>query len=177
MFHDGHVRPQGRSLTHVSIRVVKGEPMLFDALGEYQHYMGDFGRIAVLGDASEELKRRSRAMEEGLRAALAILKPGLKRSKLIEVVIEATRKAGFPEFFYVSPHSLGIDHTDNPLPLGPEVFDDSRDMELLENMVFNIDMPYFQHGCGTLHIEDTVRITRTGFEPLTSLKTELRVVH
>jgi Xaa-Pro aminopeptidase len=156
--------------------VVRGEPMLFDALGEYGHYLGDFGRIAVVGEASSELRRRVRAMQDGLQAGLALLRPGLKRSVLIDTVIEATRKAGFPEFFYVSPHSLGLEHTDNPMPLGFEVFDSTRDLELLEDMVFNIDMPYFEHGWGTLHIEDTVRITRRGYEPLTSLKTDLRLV-
>ena len=51
-----------------------------------------------------------------------------------------------------------------------------HDMVLEENMVFNIDMPYFEHGWGTLHIEDTVRVTANGFEPLTSLDTSLRIV-
>ena len=150
--------------------------MHFDALGEYEHYLGDFGRIVVLGEPSDEVKRRARAMEEGVRAGLAILKPGVKRRSIIDTVLAATHKAGFPEYFYASPHSLGLEHTDNPQPMGAHVFEERSDLEFLEDMVLNIDMPYFEHGWGTLHLEDTVRVTRNGFEPLTSLKTALRVV-
>ena len=157
-------------------KVTESEPTMFDALADYNHYLGDFGRIAVVGDASAELKARTKAMQVGMKAGLDLIKPGVKRRDLIDVVIAATRKAGFPEFFYVSPHSLGLEHTDNPLPLGPEVFGAEQDMVLEENMVFNIDMPYFEHGWGTLHIEDTVRVTQNGFEPLTSLDTSLRIV-
>ena len=157
-------------------KVTDSEPTMFDALAEYNHYLGDFGRIAVVGDASDELRKRTAAMQVGMKAGLDLIKPGVKRRDLIDVVIAATRKAGFLEFFYVSPHSLGLEHTDNPLPLGPEVFSDDHDMTLEENMVFNIDMPYFEHGWGTLHIEDTVRVTQNGFEPFTSLDTSLRIV-
>ena len=157
-------------------KVTPTEPMFFDALAEFNHYIGDFGRIAVLGEPSAELRQRTQAMQAGMKAGLDFIKPGVKRRDLIDVVLAATHKAGFPEYFYVSPHSLGLEHTDNPLPLGPEVFSAEHDMVLEENMVFNIDMPYFEHGWGTLHIEDTVRVTATGFEPLTSLDTNLRIV-
>jgi Xaa-Pro dipeptidase len=157
-------------------RVALSEPTMFDALAVYDHYLGDFGRIAVVGDASTELQQRVQAMQAGMKAGLDFIKPGIKRRDLIDIVITATRKAGFPEFFYVSPHSIGLEHTDNPLPLGPEVFSAAHDMTLEENMVFNIDMPFFEHGWGTLHIEDTVRVTRNGYEPLTSLDTSLRII-
>jgi Xaa-Pro aminopeptidase len=37
---------------------------------------------------------------------------------------------------------------------------------LLENMVINVDMPHTEIGWGSVHMEDTVRITATGCERL-----------
>jgi hypothetical protein len=36
-------------------------------------------------------------------------------------------------------------------------------------------MPFLEYGWGSMHLEDTLRITAGGFEPLTSLRTGLRV--
>jgi Xaa-Pro aminopeptidase len=43
-------------------------------------------------------------------------------------------------------------------------------------MFINIDMPYFELGWGTLHLEDTIRVTNDGFELFTSNKSDLRVL-
>ncbi len=43
-------------------------------------------------------------------------------------------------------------------------------------MLLNFDMPFQEFGWGSMHIEDTLRVTKDGFEPLTSLRTEMRVL-
>ena len=116
-------------------------------------------------------------METGWEAALEMIRPGITRSTLMEKTVEVIQKSGFPEYFYVSPHSLGLEHTDNPLPLGDDVYAGGEfDFALEENMVINIDMPYFELGWGTLHLEDTIRVTKTGFEALTSNESRLRII-
>ena len=45
-----------------------------------------------------------------------------------------------------------------------------------ENMVSNVDLPYHELGWGGMHLEDMVRITKGGCEPLTSMDTKLRVI-
>ena len=154
-------------------KVVRDEPLYFDALGEYQLYLADFGRSAVFGTPSDELRTRVAALETGFRAALDILKPGVRKTAIIDTVTRAVRGAGFPEYFNVSPHSLGLEHTDNPMPVGPVTFGATDDFALEENMVINIDMPHVEYGWGGIHIEDTLRITKDGYEPLTSLDTKL----
>ncbi|MSO65388.1 MAG: aminopeptidase P family protein [Alphaproteobacteria bacterium] len=184
VYHVEHARRGGRGghiLTALgglpNERVVKGEPFLFDALGEYEHYFGDLGRTAVVGEPSAELVRRMRAIQAGWRAACEAIRPGLRRSALIDRVVKAVQQAGFPEYFYVSPHSIGLEHTDSPVLVGPRTHDvETADYALEANMVINVDMPYYELGWGNIHVEDTVVVTSDGYEPLTSERMELRVL-
>ena len=43
-------------------------------------------------------------------------------------------------------------------------------------MVFTIDMPYYEIGWGNMHLEDLIRVTATGIEPLNSCDVSLRIV-
>ena len=158
-------------------KVVPGESLFLDSLAEYDHYLGDIGRTLVVGQPSDELLRRAKAMEKGWEAACEMIRPGISRSTLMEKTVDVIQKSGFPEYFYVSPHSLGLEHTDNPLPLGDDIYAGGEfDFALEENMVINIDMPYFELGWGTLHLEDTIRVTKNGFEALTSNESRLRII-
>lgn len=183
-YHVEHARRGGRGGHILTIlgglptgKVRKGEAFLFDALGEYEHYFGDIGRTAVLGEPSKELDRRIKAMRAGWQAACEVIRPGIRRSQLIQTTIDAVRKAGFPEYFYVSPHSIGLEHTDSPVLTGPRTHDgETADYVLEENMIMNVDMPYYELGWGALHLEDTVLVTKNGYEALTSERMELRVI-
>jgi Xaa-Pro dipeptidase len=168
---NGHIISSLGGLPHG--KVVLGEPLLIDALGEYRNYFGDFGRTVIVGEPDALLLRRSAAMWAGFERACEIIRPGLKRSTLIAEVIAAVQKAGFEDFFYVSPHSLGLEHTDHPIPMGPTVHGDWNDYALEAGMVINVDMPFFEWGWGTMHLEDTVVVTNDGFRPLTSMSDAL----
>ena len=73
-------------------------------------------------------------------------------------------------------HTLGVEHTDHPIPVGPNGMGAIPDFVIEENMVLNFDMPYQEWGWGSMHFEDTLLINKGGFEPLTSMKTELRIL-
>ena len=72
-------------------------------------------------------------------------------------------------------HSLGLEHTDDPKPFGAQP-QTRPDQVLQENMVINIDMPHTEIGWGSVHMEDTVRITATGYERLGNADFSLRVI-
>jgi Xaa-Pro aminopeptidase len=156
-------------------RVRRGEPVLLDALGQYRHYHGDFGRSAVLGEPSEEHQLRFRALRSGWEAIRPLLRPGTRYSELERVAIETVRSNGFPEFRYVTPHGLGLEHTDDPKPVGAQP-GTKPDQVLEPGMVINVDMPYTEIGWGSLHLEDTVHITPDGHELLTTAGLDLRCV-
>ena len=148
-------------------RLRRGEPMFIDALGTYAQYHGDFGRCVVIGEADDLTRQRHAALVAGWHAAAEWLRPGVRFSELADGVVSAVKAAGLPEFVYATPHSLGLEHTDDPKIVGGQQ-GMTTDIMLEENVVLNIDMPFTEIGWGSVHIEDTVRITSSGFESLTS---------
>ena len=158
-------------------KVTKGEPIMFDGLGRYRGYHGDFGRSAVLGDPGPDVRRRVRALEDGWRTAYEAIKPGVRYGQIIEKVTAAVHKAGFPgQFRPPVVHSLGLQHTDDPRALWATPQGNKDDRMLEPDMVLNVDLPFIEIGWGAVHLEDTVRVTADGCEALTSMQTALRVI-
>jgi Xaa-Pro aminopeptidase len=157
------------------LRVRRGEPTMIDALGRHRQYVGDFGRTVVVGDPSAELLRRNAAMQRGWLEALESVRPGLRYRELAERCVRAIRAHGFPEFQLAVPHSIGLQHTDDPAPMtlaGP----DYGDPVLEPGVVLNVDLPYVEIGWGAVHLEDTLLVTADGCEPLTSMQMDVLVV-
>jgi Xaa-Pro aminopeptidase len=152
-----------------------GEPVLFDGLGQYERYHGDFGRCAVVGEPSAEHRQRHRAICKGWEAAQEWLRPGVSYSEVSAAVGDVIRGEGFTGFRDPIVHSLGLEHTDDPKPPGvpPQ---HKPDQTLLEGMVVNVDMPHSELGWGSVHMEDTVVITADGCERLGSAGFEMVVV-
>lgn len=157
-------------------RAPAGEPIMFDALGEYRHYHGDIGRTAFIGEPSAEVVSRNRAMSVGWQTAFETIKPGVTGRQMTERVIAAIERAGFGGFLIATPHSVGLEHTDHPIPFGLELPGSRGDLVFEENMVLNVDLPYHELGFGGMHLEDMVRVTHDGCEPLTSMETDLIVI-
>jgi Xaa-Pro aminopeptidase len=157
-------------------RVAKDQLITFDGLAEYKHYCADMGRTAICGTPTDEMLLRARAMKVGCDIAYGMIKPGVTGRAVTEAVIDGMKKAGFPGFVICTPHSVGLEHTDHPLPIGPELPGSQGPFTFLENMVFTIDMPYYEIGWGNMHLEDLIRVTATGIEPLNSCDVSLRVV-
>ena len=49
-------------------------------------------------------------------------------------------------------------------------FDMLEDLTLEENMVITVDFASLELGWGSLHHEDLIRITKTGFEPFPAVR-------
>jgi Xaa-Pro aminopeptidase len=156
-------------------RVLANEPITFDGLCEFGNYHGDLGRVAVCGEPSAEVVKRVAAIRVGCEVVLQVVKPGVKGRAVTDAVIDAVRKAGFAGFFFATPHSIGLEHSDHRIPIGPTLPGGNGEFVFEENMVFSIDMPYYEVGWGNLHMEDQILVTNNGVEPLTSCDTSLRV--
>lgn len=149
-----------------------GQPLMVDALGQHERYHGDFGRSMVVGEPDAELRARNRAMQAGWGEVLESVRPGLRYRELALRTVNAVQRAGFPEFCLAVPHSLGLEHTDDPAVMTRDGLD-YGDPTLEADMVINVDMPFSEIGWGSLHLEDTLRVTADGCEPLTSMSMDL----
>ena len=155
--------------------VRRHEPVMLDGLGQFQHYHGDFGRCAVVGEPSAEHRQRHRAICTGWEVAQEWLRPGVRYSELAAAVRDAVRREGIADFREPVVHSLGLEHTDDPKPPGVQP-QTKPDQVLQAGMVVNVDMPHTEIGWGSVHMEDTVQITGDGFERLGTADFGLRIV-
>jgi Xaa-Pro aminopeptidase len=146
--------------------IVEGEPFLVDAVSHFQQYHGDFGRTVVVGEPGPEVHKRAMAQSAARDATAAIIRPGVKYSEIVRIGREAFRKVGGPvETFFVSPHSVGLQHTDQPYR-DDSPFGTPEDLTLEVGMVITVDLPYLDMGFGAGHHEDLLLITADGFEVL-----------
>ena len=152
-----------------------GEPVFFDALGQYRHYHGDFGRCAVVGEPNAKHVEYHGSLLTGWEFAQEYLKPGIAYSELSAAVGGAVRNSGLSSFRDPVVHSVGLEHTDDPKPYGVQP-QTKPDQVLQPNMIVNVDMPHSEIGWGSVHMEDTVLITNNGFERLSTADFSLRVV-
>jgi Xaa-Pro aminopeptidase len=156
--------------------VLANETLTFDALCEYRNYHGDLGRIAYCGEPRADVVRRMKALQLGCEVVLEKVRPGVSARAMTDAVLAAIRGAGFPGFFFATPHSIGLEHSDHRIPIGPTLPGGNGEFVFEENMVFSVDMPYYEIGWGNLHLEDQLLVTRNGVEALTSCDTSLRVL-
>lgn len=160
----------GARTQEVDYPVQAGDLVFYDALGQFQHYHGDIGRTAHMGEAPAEVRATIDAMRVGWREGCDKVRPGMRAKDLSQIIRDAARKAGFPASIRqaATVHSLGLEHFDHPQDQGFY-----QDFAIETGCVLNVDMPYVEFGWGSMHIEDTVLVTRTGSELLTSNETNL----
>lgn len=154
--------------------VEANELIKLDSVGTYKEYRGDVGRSVYFGEPTEEMLTRNRAVMRGLAVAYENIRPGIPARQIVELALKTVRSEGFPGFVFGAPHSVGLEHTDHPVSLGPEM-PGVHELVFEENMVFTLDMPYHEFGWGTMHVEDMIIVRKDGCEPITSMDTALRV--
>ena len=152
--------------------------MMIDAVSQFNFYHGDFGRTWCLGEPRKDILERVKILKQGSDVAHEIIKPGMKYSELKNTVAESIKKinsAPTGTIFGAGPHSVGLQHTDQPYRDGlPFVIND--DLTFEENMTLTIDMPSLEPGWGGAHLEDLIVITKSGFKPLARMDNPLVVL-
>ncbi|MEO0412805.1 MAG: Xaa-Pro peptidase family protein [Pseudomonadota bacterium] len=146
--------------------VVEGEPILVDAVSSYQGYHGDYGRTFLLGEAPRAFKPKTQKLQIAWQAAFDMIRPGVRYSEIRAAAIEAVRKAAIGEqLSVVNPHSVGLQHTDEPgIEDMPSFVKD--DIVLEAGMTMTVDLPHLEPGWGACHLEDLIVVTENGAEPL-----------
>lgn len=134
-----------------------GSMIRFDYGCEWNGYSSDLARTVSVGAPSDQVRRCYDAVLAGTNAAIAAAKPGVSAGKLFQIAMEETKKAGIPHYrrHHVG-HGIGLEVYDSP-SLAP-----GDDTALEENMVINVETPYYELGWGGVQVEDTIAIIRNG---------------
>ncbi|MCL5069005.1 MAG: Xaa-Pro peptidase family protein, partial [Thaumarchaeota archaeon] len=142
----------------------RGDLVRFDVICVFKYHYTDIGRNAVLGSPSARQKECYRAVFNGEEASISKLKPGAKSSEIFEAGVEAVRKSGLPKFQRNHcGHGIGLELYEHPL-----ITPTSNDL-IEEGCVLNIETPYYEIGNGGYMVEDTLLVTKSGVEFLTTL--------
>jgi Xaa-Pro aminopeptidase len=141
----------------------RGDIIRLDVGARRLLYHSDLARMGTLGDPSEKTSRYYDALLAGQQAALDLIKPGVQVAELFNAAVKAVRAAGVPHYTrHHVGHGIGAEFYDEPIITA------RSDTIVEEGMVINIETPYYELGFGGLQTEDTILVTRDGFEFLTS---------
>jgi Xaa-Pro aminopeptidase len=150
------------------------ELIKLDSVASYKEYRGDVGRTVICGEPTAEMIARNKAVQRALEIAYEHIRPGKTFAEISEMTLKAVHAEGFPGFVIAGPHSVGLEHTDHPTSVGPEL-PGRHKLVFEENMVFTLDMPYHEFGWGTMHVEDMMIVRKDHCESISSKDTSLRI--
>jgi Xaa-Pro aminopeptidase len=143
-------------------RLKKGDCVLLDIGVMVDHYNSDMTRTFFFGNPDPHLKVFEEAVTKAHDAALLLCRPGIKAGELDKAANRVIEKAGLKAYL---AHSLGHG-------VGLEVHEFPRlkfkgedgDAILKEGMVITIEPGLYRPGVGGYRYEDTIVITRKGYE-------------
>ena len=134
----------------------------------YQGYCGDMCRNLVIGSRpTNNAYRVHGAMIDAREAMRAAIRPGLRASELFELTVKLLDKHDLGLALSFVGHGLGLSIHENPCLTAF----DHRPLE--PGMVFNLEPNLEVPGMTMFNIEDAGVVTEDGFEPFTSLTTDL----
>ena len=153
-----------------SARLEKGDMIRFNPAIVHEQHPFHMGRTVVLGEPRDaKLRPYYKAMLAGEDAILAAVKPGVKASELFAACEKAVKAGGIPHY---RRHHVG-----HALGLGPAydqpIISFNDDTALEEGMTFNLEPNYFEFGLGGLQLEDTLAVTKNGYELFTTTGRDL----
>jgi Xaa-Pro dipeptidase len=133
-----------------------GDFVRFDVGCVFKGYHAEVARMALRGEPTPLQQARYDAVEAGIDAALATIRPGAASRSVYDAAIAAVRAAGLPEFrrHHVG-HGIGLDPAEPPwlAPDGPA---------LEAGMVIRVEAPFYELGAAGIHVKETVLVNQGG---------------
>jgi Xaa-Pro aminopeptidase len=147
----------------------EGEPLSLDSGGNYEGYIGDLTRMAVLGEPDGELQDLLGKVDEIQQLAFRTIAPGRPGGEVFTVAQNALQALAEHNHMHFVAHGMGmISHEAPRLPTNgqqpyPPV-DAERPLE--PGMVLSIETTLEHPKRGFIKLEDTVAVTPGGHEIL-----------
>ena len=152
-------------------KVKEGDIIRFDLGTVHMGYRSDLSRTAVLGEPSERLLKLHRALLEAQQKGIKEIKPGTKLCKIHEIIKKAVRDAGYTEYTRgMFGHSVGLETEEQPMITA------STDAVFEPNMVFTVEVSWYEPAWGGMNIEDMIVVTKDGCEELSTMPRDIRAI-
>jgi len=144
-----------------------GEPVSLDSGGNYKGYIADLCRMGVMGEPDSELADLLAEVDSIQLAARNSIKAGVRGGDIYVAAEEALRKAPHRNMMAFLAHGMGLITHEAPRLTGegpvPYPADDADGL-LESGMVVSIETTLPHPTRGYIKLEDTVAVTKTGFE-------------
>jgi Xaa-Pro dipeptidase len=159
-------------------KIEKNEPVLFDYVFALQGYISDHARIFSIGALPDELMWAHEAMlkiqEETKKQAL----PGIACGDLYEMMVAMAENMGYGEFFMgvgdrrirFTGHGVGLELDEFPF------LAKGQKLPLASGMVIALEPKVILPGKGVVGIENTLLVTDTGLESLTTIDDHITIL-
>ncbi len=162
----------------------KNQFVFLDAGAYYSNYVSDTGTTIFIGKAEKKYLEIFKRIYEGINIGLGSIKPGIKCSEINDRVIEYLGKYNISNT-ETHGHGIGLQPSEYPViasnALNYTYFDGferrSADFCLEENMVINLEIPYYIFGEGSYLIEVSTLVTKNGCKSLTEQKRDYPVIN
>ena len=166
-----HARPSDRMLE-------SGQLVLLDFGGVLDGYCVDLTRVATLGPPSDEAITWHRAVQDAHAAALTLVRPGVSAEDVDGAARETLVAHGLADAFsHGTGHGLGIEVHEAPrIGKRREPSDAEAAAPIHAGMVFTVEPGVYLPSRGGIRLEDDLVVTDTGYELLTNVPLDLRVV-
>jgi Xaa-Pro aminopeptidase len=152
-------------------RLAPGDLLRFDIGCSYYGYKSDLARTAVIGEPTSKQANRYEALRIGLQTEVDLARAGVAAKDIFTAGLEAVKEAGFPEF---RRHHLG--HAIGMAVYEAPVIAAASSHQLEAGSVFCFETPYYEPGWGGMMCEDTGIVTESGFELISFMDRNLRVL-
>lgn len=141
-----------------------GQTFVIDCVGDYQGYLGDFGRTVFIGEPSKSALQAQLTVGKAWDQLRSKLRPGVSFSEIQKLGQKSMREQGTSYRVPFKPHSVGVFHSDH---LGNGTSSAREDIVLRPGMIISVDCPVMEAGIGgSAHLEDLMLITNDGAEPI-----------
>lgn len=175
MIHNLQVLQSGRDTSMVHRRAsvkayAKFDPVYFCFcnMAEFQQYKLGFDRMFHIGDVRDEDARVQEAAIAAQQAAIAAIRPGVRAEEVAAAANEVYAERGY-ETGYRTGRSIGVAYLEAPeLKAGDKTV-------LQPGMTFAVDGGISVQGLSAGRIGDSIVVTETGADYLTSYPRELLV--
>ena len=156
---------------NTALTIQAGDVIRFDFGCVWNGYNSDLARTAVVGQPNEKVAKYYEAVRLGTQDAIAAIRPGITAEHIFEIAVDVTRKNGIPHYKrHHCGHGIGVECYDLP-----SVAPGDRTV-LVEDMILNVETPYYELGWGGVQMESTVVVTRDSCRRLDKGSDDLIVI-